>query len=226
MKTTIITLFFVFFAMVNTYSQDTLVLLSGRTITGEITFVKENEILLVSKGRLFNNEQNFYNDEIYSVSRGITNTVLYTQDSAAGKIFSVDQMAAFIEGQKDARKNYHAPLATIGGFATGVTGGFFGFWGITIPASYVFIAGIKTPKLETQNQMPENIKVISKIPEAKQYGLKYIVIDNEIYEESVVPYYKYGYEIAAKDKKIKNAIGGSIAGFVALVVTSYILVAR
>ena len=47
-----------------------------------------------------------------------------------------------------------------------------------------------------------------------------------VYNESIVPYYKYGYETAAKDKKIKNAIRGSIVGFVALVVTSYIMVAK
>lgn len=226
MKTTIICLLFVLFTYANASSQDTLVLLDGKTVTGEIIFTKDYEISMVSHGKFYKTEHTYYKDEIFSVSRGLTKTILYTPDSSAEKRFSVVQMAAFIEGLKDGRKNYHAPLATIGGFATGATGGFFGFWGMTIPAAYVFAAGIKTPKLEME--MPVLTNEIAIMPEPKTIGLKYTSVNKEsaVCEESTIPYYKYGYETAAKDKKIKNAIFGSVAGFVSLAITSYILMAR
>ena len=203
-------------------------MLDGKIITGEITFTKENEILIESNRRLINKELSFYKDEVFSVSRGNEKSILYIQDTCTGKMFSVNEMAGFIEGLQDGRKNYHAPFATIGGFVTGVTGGFFGFWGMTIPTTYVFIVGIKTPKLNLKrhSELPERINIVAQ--EVNQYGLKNTVVEKDItvYEESIVPYYKYGYETAAKDKKIKNAICGSIVGFVTLVVTSYFLVAR
>ncbi len=228
MKTTITGLLLAAVFHFNTYSQDTLVLLSGKTITGEITFAKEKEISIISKGFLSDKEYSFYKDELFSVSRGFTKTVLYAQDITGENKFSVEQMEAYINGLNDGRKYYHTPVTTIAGFVTGATGGFFGFWGMTIPAAYVFAAGIKTPELETPFLIPVNVKVIAEAPEAKQYGLSFTTIDNykSTDEESIIPYYKYGYETAAKDKKIKNAIFGSVAGFVALAVTSYILVAR
>jgi len=154
-------------------------------------------------------------------------TLLYTRDSANGNLFNTEQMSYFIKGLQEGREHYHAPFATLGGFVSGVTGGFFGFWGMTIPTTYVFITGIKTPKINMPLQVSENL-LSENEPALPEYGLKYNTTsefeqtDADIY----APYYNYGYKAAAKDKKIKNAIKGGVIGFIAFVATSYVMISR
>ncbi len=227
MKTSFIILFALLFSGVNSFSQDTLVFLSGKTLNGNINSINDIGVSITSRGLLFKNTRYFYNDELFLMSKKGQRTMLYAMDSANGNVFSIEQMDYFIKGLQEGKEHYHAPFATLGGLASGVTGGFFGFWGMTIPTTYVFITGIKTPKINMPLQISEEL-ISEKEHSLPEYGLKFnspqelVQTDVDIY----TPYYNYGYQEAAKDKKIKNAIRGGIIGFIAFVATSYIMISK
>ena len=211
----------------NAFSQDTLVFLSGKTINGNITSTNNVGISITTKGLLFKNNRHFFKDELFLMSIEGHRTILYSTDTSTGNVFSTDQMNYYIKGIQEGKEHYHAPFATLGGLATGVTGGVFGFWGMTIPTTYVFITGIKNPKINMPLQVSENL-ITEQQYSFPEYGLKY----NEAKESKVTkedlyePYYNFGYQTAAKDKKIKNAIKGGIIGFIAFVATSYMMVLK
>jgi hypothetical protein len=208
-------------------SQDTVVFLSGKTISGNITSANKSGISITTKGLLFKNSRQFYKDELFSMSIDNHKSILYSPDSTNGIEFNVLQMSYYIKGLQYGKKHYHAPFATIGGFTSGVTGGLLGFWGITIPTVYVLLTGIKTPKVKSSFENIENI-LPAKEENPGTYGLKYntptTIENNE--KAQYVSYYNSGYQTAAKDKKIKNAIKGGIIGFVALIASSYLLIIR
>jgi len=224
MRTIIGVVIILFFIKNNVLSQDTLTLLNGKPVIGNITSTNDIGISITCKGLLFKSQKVFYKDEIYSMKKGQKETILYSENQVEGNLFNSEQMKYFINGLKDGRKNYHAPLATIGGLATGLAGGVFGFWGITIPSTYVLITGLKTPHLKLDD-IPIEEPVYADGSNTQGYGLKFhSQIETKQNEDKNSTCYTYGWETAAKDKKIKNALRGSIIGFFALVATSYLLV--
>lgn len=205
------------------HSQDTILLLTGKTFFGQITEITNNYVRIRTERFHINQSKLIYNDELFSFNKNNKETILYKPDSISGTSFSQMEMSYFIKGLQSGKKNYHAPLATIGGFAAGLTGGAFGFWGTIIPSSYVFITGIRTPKINTYIQGDNNIA----IPENKtnlNYGLKYTssinVVPTDINNYS--SFYESGYRVSAKDKKIKNSIKGSVIGLAAFIAASLI----
>jgi Zn ribbon nucleic-acid-binding protein len=207
------------------YPQDSLLLLNGKMLNGKITAINDTGVVIKGYG-LFNKHKYVYKDELFSVKNGLTETIVYIPDSFGKESFSVEQMRWFIKGQQEARKNYHAPLATAGGFLAGSTGALLGFWGMTtVPASYVFLAGIKTPECKL---IEETYEIAPRL--ASQSGgysfekskMKVRYCDN-IPDEKLKECYEYGYESAAKDKKIKNAVKGTVAGIVAVFAGTIIL---
>lgn len=224
MKTKIVILAMFVLVISNAFSQDSLFLLSGKSYAGQISEISKTYIRIWNNRSIFNSSKLIYNDEIYSFIKNNQTTILYKPDSNSGLVFSTIEMSYFIKGLQDGKKQYQAPLATMGGFVAGAAGGIFGFWGTVIPSSYVFITGIKNPKINMVFPTEESI-VITENPKKEVYGLQNTIkpeitpTDEQIY----YPYYQYGYEISAKDKKIKNAIKGSIIGFVTFIATSLIV---
>ncbi len=206
------------------FSQDTLLLLSGKSYSGQITEISKNYIRIYTDRSFINSSKLIYKDEVFSFVKNNETTVLYKPNFNNEIRFSELEMSYFIKGLQDGKKQYHAPFATIGGFAVGATGGVFGFWGTVIPSSYVFIVGIKTPKIENTFQSTENFNIVENTIN-DGYGLKNyskqekMILNNDFY----FPYYKSGYETSAKDKKIKNAVKGSVIGFVVFVATSVLI---
>jgi len=225
MKTKILILTMFVLVISNAFSQDTLLLLSGKIYAGQISENSKNFIRIWNDKSFINSSKLIYKDEIYSFVKNNKTTVLYKPDSNNGLVFNNAEMLSFIKGLQDGKKQYHAPLSTVGGFVAGATGGVFGFWGTVIPSTYIFIAGIKTPTISMVFPTKENMAFIEN-PYKEVYGLQN-TIKPEITpteEQIYYPYYQYGYEISAKDKKIKNAVKGSIIGFVAFIATSYLVI--
>ncbi len=215
------------FCISNTFSQDTLLLLSGKMYSGKITNVSSSFIKIKIEGLRLNSSKLIYNDELFSYVKDSNNTILYEVDSSNGRVFNTLEMEYFIKGIQAGKKEYHAPFATFGGFTAGVTGGVFGFWGTLIPSSFVFITGLKTPKVKTSSLDEEKI-VLPENHNNLSYGLKYTSpkemepTNDQIYYS----FYEYGYKISAKDKKIKNSIKGSVLGVITFLAATFIFVHR
>lgn len=229
MKTIIVIIAMIVMGTSNTFSQDSLLLLSGKIYTGQISENSTTFIRIWKDKSITNSSKLIYKDEIYSFVKNGQTTVLYNPDSNNGLVFNKSEMLSFIKGLQDGKKQYHSPFSTIGGFVAGATGGVFGFWGTTIPSTYVFIAGIKTPKVNISFPVEENLDLIEAKNDKtidvgyglmKKQGTEITPSENQKYYQC----YKYGYETSAKDKKIKNAIKGSIIGFITFVATSYIVI--
>lgn len=223
MKTKLsLTLIFVFCISI-TFSQDTLLLLTGKIYSGQITEISNNFIIIKTEGKKLNPLKLIYNDELFSFVKNNNETIIYKPDSINESTFNALEMKYFIKGTQDGKKFYHAPFATIGGFAAGMTGGVFGFWGSIIPTSYVLITGLKTPKVKTS--FPDEDKITLPANQVNlSYGLKFSPIkevmptNDQIYNS----FYEYGYNISAKDKKIKNSIKGSVLGVVTFIAAAMI----
>ena len=62
----------------------------------------------------------------------------YTQDTTIGNWFTRDEMWFFMQGERDARKNYKSPVAFIGGMVTGIAAGATGgLWAPAVPFAYM-----------------------------------------------------------------------------------------
>ncbi|MBI5541211.1 MAG: hypothetical protein HY951_14185 [Bacteroidia bacterium] len=223
MKTKLSITIILVFCISIVHSQDTILLLTGKTFYGQITEITNNYIRIRTEGFHINKSKLLYNDELFSYNKNNKENILYKIDSINGSGLNQIEMGYFIKGLQSGRKNYHAPLATLGGFAAGITGGAFGFWGSIIPSSYVFITGIRTPHVNTTFPCTDNIS-IPENPTNLNYGLKYtssinVTSNNENIYSS---FYESGYRASAKDKKIKNSIKGSVIGFAAFIAASLI----
>lgn len=223
MKTKLtLVLFFVFYIGI-AFSQDTLLLLTGKIYSGQITEISNDFIKIRTEGIKLNPLKLIYNDELFSYVKNNNETIIYKPDTFNESTFNVLEMENFIKGTQDGKNLYHAPFATIGGFAAGMTGGIFGFWGSIIPTSYVLITGLKTPKIETS--FPYEDKVTLPANQINlSYGLKFSPIKEVMptNDQKYNSFYEYGYNISAKDKKIRNSIKGSVLGVVTFIVAAMI----
>jgi hypothetical protein len=114
--------------------------------------------------------------------------IIFTSDSTISDL-NVPQMKDFVKGEQDCWKYYKPKMVTVGGLVIGAGAGILGFYGPFFPAFYAII--------ETASAPPD----IAKEPYAdKAYA------NNE--------FYAYGFEIAAKKKKLKNALYGGGISFV------------
>ncbi len=112
--------------------------------------------------------------------------------------FSVPQMREFVKGEQDCRLNYKPKAATVGGIIVGGAAGILGiFYGPVLPAIYATIVSASPP--------PDITK--------KPYADK-ILMNSD--------YYAYGFEMAARKKKLKNSLLGGGIGF-GISVTAFII---
>jgi len=210
-------------------AQDSLLLMNGKIILGKISKVESGKVYysLMEKTRL----KSIETDDLFSISyNNLGIKYFYSHDTTSGNFLTRDEMYTFLMGQNYARENYRAPLSTAGGVLFGITGGVIGFWGMTIPCAYVFISGIKEPGFVYNEKLPyqfdikyiETEPLIVNKPGFSNERPKIMPEGTPIFAD---PLFKEGYIYAAKDRKVKNAIIGGVAGFVSLVVFSYILVA-
>jgi hypothetical protein len=184
-------LFFIFYFGTKSYSQDTIYLMSGKKQE-----VKVKEIDLNNNGYISyeikkkNKTRNKFieKEDVYSISYyNNKKEIIYKSDSVKGFILDQNQMNDFIIGEQDAWNNYKTPkLIIAGGVLSGMTVGFFGIYGILLPASYTAVISFANPKIQLDN---------TKQP----------------YKENL-DYYKMGFTSIAKSKNIKSTIIGGISG--------------
>ena len=207
MKILILIIFSILLASVNSFSQDTINLLNGKQIFSKSIIYDTSSTLLkydivVKNKKII--QKSIDKIEIYSIdSANKSLKVFYFQDSLMGNYLSVRDMHNYILGEREAIKNYKAPWATVGGFAAGFlpTTFFFNFYGALAIPLYATSISLFAPKLKA-----------SKLSDSKL-----------IYDDNFVE----GYKTAASKKKVKNALFGSVAGFVtAVIVMETIYIAK
>jgi hypothetical protein len=168
-------------------AQDTIVLLTGKTILAKKIEVGGYSISYFgmkdgSKQKIMSSEN------VFSIVYANGNErIVYERDSSEETDFNVDQMRMFIRGEQDAMKYYKNNLNKLTAFAFGVGSTFFNFYGIIGPAVYSTAIGSFSPDMEKQ----------------KISDHAYLMADE----------YREGYQRKARDNKVKNSIFYGLAGF-------------
>ena len=192
-------LFLFFLLSFNFYlkAQDTLVLLSGKTIA-----VKNVELggYYLSYHTLKENskEKHMSLDNVFSIKYASkSERIIYEPDSLEPDDYNIDQMKMYIRGEQDAIKYYKNNLNKVGAFLFGGASAYFSFYGIIGPAVYSTVIGSFTPNLDKQRVSdPALLKVDE---------------------------YRSGYEKKIRENKTKNAILYGLAGFATGVATFVVI---
>jgi hypothetical protein len=185
-------------------AQDTIWFLSGELLITSKYEIKTEEGILVYYNKK-NKEKTTGLEYVFSIvdSKG-NERVIFEPVKMDNVPFSVEQMRSFIKGEYLASTEYHAPLATIIGIAAGF-GGFIAapavgmnyFYAPLLPATYIGVLGMTNPSEE---------RILKRYP---QYA-------ND-------DYFIAGYEERSQEKRITNAVWGSLVGIAAGIVTVVVL---
>lgn len=172
------------------YSQDTIVLISGKQIAAvsvpdsESTNIyyniaRKDRSLIMKKVDLL---------DVFSVKySNKPEKIIYKQDSILGYSLYLPEMINFIKGEQHAIKYYKSPWAFPAGFiAAPIAVNYMGYYGLISPAIVATGIGIKTPKLKHPELVRESLG------------------DDKNFIE--------GYRVQATKTKVKNAIYGGIVG--------------
>ncbi|HBS88961.1 MAG: hypothetical protein A2W91_05910 [Bacteroidetes bacterium GWF2_38_335] len=212
-------------------SQDTLLLMNGKIICGEVKKTDNKAVYYCkTEGRMRIKKIDV--EDLFSISYNDTKKdYFYKRDTSYGYYLQTDEMYVYLMGQNYAHENFKAPLNTFAGVLFGVTGGVVGFWGMTIPATYIFLAGSKDPHFVYNTEMLSliNTRYYAEITNIEnETGMSYKAINEQTPVKTPIvldPLFQEGYNYTAKDKKVKNSIKGGVIGFISLVAASYLIIA-
>ncbi len=186
-------------------AQDKILLLNGNVINGSIT--DTNSIYVEYKKAKNNKPGKIEKYRVFSiVYPDGSETVHYKEDSLIGNYFTEHQMRMFLYGEQDAQKGYKAPLNFTGSILVGAASGFLFPFTIT-----------KNPNTPTESVtnisgffMPIAPVIFCVFTGAKWIKMNRNTVSNKLYlsEET----YVRGYDRVARNKRIQNAMLGSLAG--------------
>jgi hypothetical protein len=182
-------------------AQDTINLLNGKQILAtkitEDTSIKVLKYDISIHDKILQRELDKLN--IYSIYYSDNKQkIIYRQDSALGYNLSEKDMSSYILGEREAIKNHKVPWITVSCFVVGVAAEHYAqFWGLLAPVVCATAFGVITPRIHAS----PNIS----FPLRDDFN------------------FKEGYKYTATRKKVKNALFGSIVGFVACGIFEYSL---
>lgn len=222
MKTTILLSAVLILISMTAHAQDRVVLMNGKTLNGKVSDFSGKKIVFEFPGRNDIKRKTIDREDVFSIRYNNSDFQYYKCNPAEGNYLTSTQMKHYLKGRHEASLNYHAPLATIGGLVTGVSGAFIGFYGIAIPTAYVFTTGMKTPKKPITISAPEIPDfIVSNTMTSEAHSAEESI---EVLEEQAFQYYfNEGYIAKAKDKKIKNALKGTVIGFIGFAIGSFFI---
>ncbi len=185
----VLLLFFSFCFSIASIAQDTIVLLSGKTIIAKGV---EVGMYSVTYHRLKDNKQKRINpDHVFSIRHADgTERIVYDRDSIEeGEDYTIDQMRMFVHGEQDAIQYYKNNTNKIGAFVFGAGISYLGFYGIVGPGIYSTVIGSFSPDMSKQ----------------KISNPALLNVDE----------FKEGYVRKAREKNTVNSIYYGLAGFAA-----------
>lgn len=199
---------FSFFSLISqqaVLSQDTLLLMNGRTLNCNIladtgtVFVFE---LAKKSGKIKVHE--LHKNDVFSVTKeGLPEYVLYSPNPMMGDIYQVDEMRFYLAGENDARNNFTAWPTFIVGFVL--------CGGISYLGEEGLLLSIVPPLIYTVAQLIPKIKIREE------------TISDMSYQHN--DFYADGYEPPARTRKIIRALQGAYAGAAAGLV-AFILIGK
>ena len=173
--------------------QGKIILMNGSVIENSIWEEKDGLIYIYDKKtNLFGKEKTraieLNKSEVYSLSNGNKEQILYYQDTMLGDYYTPEEMRMYLAGAGDARKNYKARHISAIGFALCGAAGFLVGDGLLIlivpPITYAALQFIGKIKIREKYMSDKNFKY------------------NDLYAE--------GFEPPARSKKM---IRGALSGF-------------
>lgn len=190
-------LFFLLEVSLSLNAQDTLILLSGKTMIVKNATVNGYSVNYHTKDE--NSKfKNINSDKLFSIKHADgSERILYRPDTLETDDYNVNDMRMFIKGEQDAIKYYKNNLNKVGAFLFGAGSASLAFYGIVGPAIYATAVGSFSPEMEKQKVSDPSLLIIAE--------------------------YREGYERKMRDKKTKNAILYGLAGFAAGVATFSII---
>jgi hypothetical protein len=180
---------FLLTSLTNLIAQERLLMLSGKELLIQPNSLKEDSAKLEYNDFLKGKKRSLKKDNVFSYKneKGYEK-VFYREDSTSvNNDLSISEMRSYIQGEQEARKYYKAPFATVGSFLIGSGSGYFlYFYSLIPPGAYITIIGNHLPKMKDQK-----------------------VSDPELLNNSM---FVNGYQKRCNEKKIQNAVIGSLAG--------------
>lgn len=194
----------IFFIAPDLFSQNKVMFLSGETLITSHYEIKIDDGMLVYQNK-HNKDKQVGLEYIFSITDSLGNeNIIYEASVMEDISFSVEQMKRFINGEITARNHYHAPIASLTGFASGAGGIFL------VPALgwNVFYAPL-VPALSST-------MVGATHASRKRIERKYPEYAND-------EYFIMGYTEVAQQKRITNTLKGAGLGIVAGIISAIAL---
>lgn len=202
----LILLFIIVFSLENCFSQDTLNLINGSRLLVQMIDSNATSLRYSFKKKSEVKVETIEKDEVFSIVYASGKEVIvYEQDTLSDDSYmSIEDMRAYIVGERDAIKGFKSPVTTISSAVVGVASGLMPLFLITQwpsvsvftpipPAAYVGISGARWIKISRNHVSNPNY------------------LKSESYIE--------GYDHAARGKRIQNALiaggGGLVVGTLA-----------
>ncbi len=168
--------------------QDRVTLLTGKVLEVKSASINDSTVTFQKFGSTSMKRRVFEKRKVFSVTFETgKEKVVYEPDSMENEEYNKAEMRMYVQGEIDAREHFRSPLTTIGGVAVGSGGAFFAIYGSTLPMLY------------------SGSVVLFKTNMAKQNLPDQTILDSE-------PYIN-GYSTQARKKRIKNALIGSVSGY-------------
>jgi hypothetical protein len=185
-------LFFLFIGafFLKSSAQDTLLMLSGKTLPGKILDESGAYVLLeVPKNNGKTKVLSYDKAEIFSFKKGEKDSILYQMDPVFGEDLTQVEMRMFMHGQEDARNGHPMRYNQLGGFALGL-GTTLALDGGALPFLTPFVYSLTM-------QIP-----VVKVKEAAIHDQR----------NTLSPYYLEGYNATARSKKFVRGFLSTMAG--------------
>ena len=185
-------LFFLFIGalFLNSSAQDTLLMMSGKSLLGKITDEDGAYILLeIPKNNGKTKVLSYDRAEIFSFKKAGKDSIVYQMDPVFGEELTQEEMRMFMYGQDDARNGHPMLYNQLGGFALGL-------------GTSLALDGGALPFLT-----PVMYSLTMQIPVVK-------VKESAIMDQrnTLSPYYLEGYNATARSKKFIKGFLSTMAG--------------
>ncbi len=179
---------------IRTYFNSSLNLMNSKKIDAKFIILDSTGINLITKK---SKTKTFKYNDVFNITYNNDNEkkFFYVQDTLdESRFLTQEQMEYFIQGVRYGKKDYKNNWIYLGGFTSGVAGGYFGFVGLLVPSLYLSLIGIK----EINPDLSKN-------------------------ENFSNPFFLDGYRQGVNNKKFRKSLIYGVVGFLTSATTFYVI---
>lgn len=198
-KINILLLILVSTISINSFGQDEILFLNGKTLKGSILAKTDTQFTFKNL-----KEKQFTIDKyrVFSYKQNNTESIVYEFDTVSGNFLSQKDMKMFVFGERDAHQKYKPIVSNIVGLGAGIAGGYL----LHSESSFIYVA---TPLV----YMPITLLFPTVVNQKKIKNKEFINQDE----------YLRGYDRVARSKRTQGALKSSAAGMVLGIIVSAIV---